>query len=220
MMDPVLPTTSPSTPQTQTQGTGGALGKNDFLRLLVAQLSNQDPLNPMDGTQFVSQLAQFSSVEQLTNLSDSVAQMALAQTASIGAQAVNFVGHSVLAKGSNFHLDGSNGATLGVVLPSNAASVKVTVYDASGKAVATRQVGPLQKGQPTFSFDGLGDDGNALPAGDYTFQVSATDGAGKPINASPLSRGVVQGVSYANGAPTLRVDGHDVSMGSVVEVGQ
>jgi flagellar basal-body rod modification protein FlgD len=213
------PGLSTTTTAAASPGVPGALGKEEFLKLLVAQLSHQDPLSPLQGTEFVAQLAQFSSLEQLVNLSDRVSALALAQTAAIGSQAVGFVGRSVTARGDRFRAGEPGGVSLGVELAGDAAAVKLTVLDSTGKVVATRDLGALAKGRRTLSFDGKDMNGNPLPAGEYTFRVEPTDAAGKTVEAVPLVRGTVDAVSYASGVPTLKVGGLEVPLAVVLEVG-
>lgn len=197
----------------------GELGRDQFLKLLVTQLANQDPLSPMQGTEFVAQLAQFSSLEQLMNVSSRVEALALSQTAAIGTQAVGFVGKSVVSRGGSFKLEEGGGTTaLSFELASAAQSGTLVVTDAQGKVVATREIGPQGAGRRTFDFDGKDASGNPLPAGSYSFRVEAKDGAGAAVEATSLSRGVVEAVVYSGGAPKLRVGGREVALGDVMEV--
>jgi flagellar basal-body rod modification protein FlgD len=216
-MDAIAPPGLSST-TSQSPAPSGTLGKHDFLRLLTAQLSHQDPLSPMQGTEFVAQLAQFSSLEQLWNLSDRVNALALAQTAAIGAQAVSFVGRTVTARGGSFRLDGAGGATLTMDLAQDASKVTITVVDSAGRTVATREIGALGKGRQTYAFDGRDRDGHLLPAGTYTFRVEAQDASGGRVEATALTRGTVDSVVYSGGAPTLKIGGVEVLLGDVMEV--
>jgi flagellar basal-body rod modification protein FlgD len=194
------------------------VGKEDFLKLLVAQLRSQDPLSPLQGSEFVAQLAQFSSLEQLVNLSDRVAALALAQTAAVLAQAVSFVGKTVTARGGAFRYEGTGEVTLHVDLAGDAATATLTVVDATGRPVASREIGPLGKGRRSIAFDGRDKEGNLLPAGTYTFRVDAKDAAGAPVDATTLIRGVVEAVLFTGGSPALRVGGRDLAFGDVMEV--
>ncbi len=109
------------------------MGKDDFLKMMIAQLKHQDPLNPMDGTAFTAQLAQFSSLEQLQNLNTQMTSFTQQQQALGNSQAVNFIGKQVLAKGNTVSVDG-NPVTLGYDLAGDAVSGQVQVYDAERAA--------------------------------------------------------------------------------------
>ena len=197
----------------------GDLGKDQFLKLLVTQLANQDPLSPMDGTAFVAQLAQFSGLEQLVNMSDRLQALALTQTAGIGAQAVSFVGKTMTSRGGAFTFaGGQEGVPLQAELAHDAATTTLMVVNEKGETVATRELGAMKAGRRTFDFDGRDKDGNALPAGKYTFRVEAKDGTGAVVEATALSRGVVEAIVYSGGVPRLRVGGREVSLGDVMEV--
>ena len=201
------------------------MGRDQFLKLLVTQLAHQDPLSPMQGTEFVAQLATFSSLEQQMNMSDRLQALALSQTASIGAQAVGFVGKGVIARGGSFALDAppAEGVRpaekLLIEAPAGGTSSAVlTVLDKDGNVVATRDLGPLKKGRNEIEFDGKDKDGNPLPAGSYTYRVEAKDAAGVAVEVTPLTRGLVEAVVYSGGAPTLKIGGRDVPLGEVMEV--
>jgi flagellar basal-body rod modification protein FlgD len=215
-MEPIAPPGLPT--PAAAQKAPGALGKDDFLRLLTAQLSHQDPLAPLEGTEFVAQLAQFSSLEQLVNLADRVNALALSQAAAIGAQAVGFVGRTVTARGDGFHLDGAGGATLSYDLAGDASQATLTVTDSAGRTVATRELGALARGRGSVAFDGRDRDGNPLPAGDYRFRMDARDAGGATVQVTLLTRGIVEAVVYSGGAPTLKIGGREVSLGDVTEV--
>lgn len=204
---------------TSTQAATSAMGRDQFLKLLVTQLANQDPMSPMQGTEFVAQLATFSSLEQQMNISDRIQALALSQTAAVGAQAVSFVGKEILAAGGHFDLAEGHGAQkLDVFTGGKSASGTLTVLDDKGNVVATRELGPLDAGKNQVDFDGLDKSGNPLKAGSYSFRVDAKDGAGVAVEATALTRGIVKAVVYSGGAPTLRVGTREVTLGEVMEV--
>ena len=197
-----------------------ALGKEDFLKLLVTQLSQQDPLSPTDSTQFVTQLSQFSSLEQLVNIKDGMDLLAVVQTAGSSAQMVSFIGKSV--KVSDQTLVWEEGQTSGNIdfkLEGDAKDVTVFIKDSTGKTVKTIEAGSLNEGPHQIAVDGKDNQGAAFAPGSYTFEVSAKDDKGADVNVSNTSTGVVSGVTFENGYPELVLsDGRKVQLGSVIEV--
>lgn len=218
MVDSVTSSTSAST-SSGLSGTG--LGKEDFLKLLVAQLSRQDPLNPQDGSAFVAQLAQFSSVEQLVNIRGGLDNLALAQQASTSAEVVGFIGRDVLAVGDGLHLGASGTATLEFELAGPAETVSVEVRDAKGKVVRTFDAGPHTTGVGTTTFDGKDANGIALPSGEYTFRVTAKDAEGDTVASQTHMGGKVTGVTFEAGYPQLILEGgRKLSLSDVIRVGE
>jgi len=197
-----------------------ALGRDDFLNMLVTQLQYQDPLNPMDSTDFTAQLAQFSSLEQLTNMSDQLKNLAAAQTALNNSQAVAYIGRTVLSEGNATQITDAQAEALQVSLEAPAAEVFVSVYDATGALRSTFSADAMAAGRGTIEWAGTDMDGNALPDGTYWFEVAAVDRAGDEVAASPLSSGRVSGVAFEDGVATLVVNGQSTPMASIVEVVQ
>jgi flagellar basal-body rod modification protein FlgD len=198
------------------------MGREDFLLLLVTQLSNQDPLNPMDGQEFAAQLAQFSSLEQLINLNDGMTAAAelnglLAQSINSGV-AAGLIGKQIEAIGNEFRFDGQTAQTVHFELDRAAGAVTVEVFDEAGRKVRTLDGGALGKGEQHLNWDGTGDDGAALPAGTYTFEVRATDGAGATVAVTPLMRGTVDRVTFSQGGILLWIGDESVAMGNVRSV--
>jgi flagellar basal-body rod modification protein FlgD len=196
----------------------GALGKDEFLRLLTAQMTNQDPLEPMDNTEFVAQLAQFSSLEQMMNIGSSVEQLALAQAVANGSNMVSFIGKEVTYMGDGFQVDGSGSHDLAVDLAGDASKVTVSIYDESGELVRSFETGAISEGNQTINWDGTDENGQPVDEGHYTFKVSAEDKDGNAVEITTRQRGKVEGVSYASGYPELVINGERVPVGQVVEV--
>ena len=185
------------------RGSGGSLMEKDsFMKLLVTQLSNQDPMSPSDPTQFVSQLAQFTSLEQLVSVNEGLNVIAMTEAAATSAQMVSYVGKDVVVADDKLYLDGS-GADQNVVfnLESNAAEVTVTITNAQGDVVRTMNLGSESAGQVNVTFDGRDDDGDVLPEGTYTYSVTANDKDGEAIGVNKMSRGHVTSVVFENGYP-------------------
>ncbi len=149
------------------------LGKDDFLKLLVTQLQNQDPLNPTDSTEFVSQLAQFSSLEQLSNVNDNLKIVQLFDQSINNAQAVNFVGKTIKASGSMFELGSGETHEIQYQLGEDAATVYVSIVNASGETVRKIEMDQMTAGDQSVVWDGKDENGNAVSAGTYSFSVQA-----------------------------------------------
>lgn len=196
----------------------GELGRDDFLNLLVTQLQYQDPLNPMDSADFTAQLAQFSSLEQLTNMNEQLGAMATAQAALNNSQAVAYIGRTVLSEGKATRIVDGQTEPLQVSLDAPASEVFVSVYDASGALRSTFSADAMPAGRGSIEWTGTDMDENPLPDGSYWFEVAAVDGAGNEVAAAPMSSGRVTGVAFQDGAARLVVNGQSVPLESIIEV--
>jgi len=198
---------SNSTSSTSSSSTS-SLGQDAFLQLLVTQLEYQDPLNPMDDKDFVAELAQFSSLEQLTEINSGIDGLK-----SIGEEqemigAVNFMGKTVDATGTALYL--SNGSATGVTftLPDNAATCLVNVLDSSGDIVRTVDMGETAAGEVSFTWDGKDYDGNICDDGLYQIAVTATDADGNTETVTSTMTGTVCGVKQSSGTYYLNIGGN------------
>ena len=194
------------------------LGKEDFLKLLVAQLQNQDPLNPMESTEFTAQLAQFSSLEQLTNMNKNLEYLRLYQASINNAQAVNFIGKTVKASGNSINVKDGALNQIQFNLAGDAADVNVYVYDSSDNLVKTINCGSLSDGEQSIEWDGTNDNGETVSDGTYTFKVSATDTSGETVEASTYMTVEVTGVTYKEGNAYLLAGDIEISMSDIIEV--
>jgi flagellar basal-body rod modification protein FlgD len=176
---------------TATSSTADA--QNKFLTLLVTQMKNQDPLNPMDNSQVTSQLAQLSTVSGIDKLNTTLSSFVSSMQSDQAVGASNMIGRGVLSPGSTAQLSGG-AAPIGVDLASPADNVKVTIHDAAGHVVRTMDLGAFAAGTQTSTWDGKTDSGATSPDGKYTFDVAATQ-AGNTIGATAMSFGVVASVS-------------------------
>lgn len=167
--------------------------QNRFLTLLVAQLENQDPLNPLDNTELTSQLAQLSTVQGIEELNTTLTSLvsSLGETQTV--QAASLIGNTVLVPGSNLTLSDSE-AYAGVYLASAADTVTVKVYDSSGNLVQTQSLGEASAGSLLFTWDGSTSSGTTAEDGSYTFKVTASkDGAS--VTATALHLGTVSALT-------------------------
>ncbi|MDL1862478.1 flagellar hook assembly protein FlgD [Betaproteobacteria bacterium PRO7] len=192
-------------------GTAGARNAskelNDrFLKLLVAQMNNQDPLNPLDNAQVTSQMAQINTVTGINNLSETVAQM-VAQFAQLQSlQAAQLTGRSVMVAGSDMTLGAEGDVQAGFELQVPADSVKVEVRDANGLVVREITLGAAKEGIQRFAWDGTTSAGARAAAGRYTFGIKAT-ASGKEIDATALTVRQVEGVLQNAGTVSLILSG-------------
>jgi flagellar basal-body rod modification protein FlgD len=197
-------TTATASASTSATKTADIMGKEDFLTLLVAQLKNQDPLNPDDPTEFTAQLAQFSSLEQLYNLNESMTGLTTAQANSEKLAALSLIGKEVSYNGSKFTYDGTP-VSVGYQLDGTATSVTLSLQDANGKTVKTLQAADteLTAGNHFITWDGTDLDGNPVAAGSYKIVLKATaSGKDASVAAAPLISSEVIGVDLSNGMLT------------------
>jgi flagellar basal-body rod modification protein FlgD len=185
---------------------GSTLGTEDFLTLLVAQLENQNPLDPTDTSSFTDQLAQYTQVEQLINLNDKMDAMLEETTESESTvNATDYIGMQVTGEANTMTIaDGS--VTSGYYTLSDAAEVAVVISDDDGNVVTTLFNGQQEAGSFNLTWDGTDDSGNAVDEGTYTYAVMANTGSGYEALSSTIT-GTVDSVVYQNGTASLVVDG-------------
>ena len=150
------------------------LGKNEFLELLVAQLNNQNPLEPQENGEFIAQLAQFSQVEGIEKLNTSMGSLLSGYQSSQALQASSLVGRKVIVPTEKAVVDTSETLKGSLVLPVTSSNVYVNVYDSAGKAVSRVNLGQQAAGNVSFMWDGKDSSGNLLPPGTYKFEAQAT----------------------------------------------
>jgi flagellar basal-body rod modification protein FlgD len=197
------------------------LGKNEFLKLLTAQLANQDPLSPMDSQAFVAQLAQFSSVEQLQGLGSRLDTLLLAQASANQLNTASLVGKEIRFRSDSVTVTEPGAKTsFELSLEAKADETSIVISDSTGKVVRTLKPGKLGAGTTALEWDGLDSHGNPVPAGDYTVTVHAnlSDAARTEVGSSLSIRGVVAAVTFENQAPELIVNGRHVKMSDVIQI--
>jgi flagellar basal-body rod modification protein FlgD len=195
------------------------LGKDAFLKLLTAQLANQDPLEPVDNQAFIAQLAQFSSLEQLQGVSSRLDSLLQATNSSTQIGTASLVGKEVTYRASSVDLTEGERPTLKADV-SGPATVTALIRDGSGRAVRAVVVQAQAAGTVDLGWDGKDADGNDLPTGSYSVSVSARAADGTSVDAQAVSGGTVQGVSYTGSTPALLVGSSAVQMSDVLSVVQ
>ncbi len=178
-----------------------------FLTLLVTQLQNQDPLNPMDNAQVTSQMAQLSTVHGIAQLNSTLQSLSGQLDKSQSMQAAGLIGKGVLVPGSKVALGGQGdirqAMPFGIDVVAAAEQVVVTLLDASGQAVHHQELGPLAAGVVSLSWDGTGEGGVQLPDGAYFIQAQAVSERGMPVPVTPLTYGTVSSVNYGPGGARI-----------------
>lgn len=196
---------------TRSQASSGLASRNiaevgdRFLKLLVTQMQNQDPLNPLDNAEITSQLAQLSTVEGIDKLNTSMSALSTQFRASQALQGAGLIGRSVLAAGTQLEL-GEAGAAGAVDLAAKADLVRVDILDAGGKIVRSLELGAQEAGMARFTWDGKDSAGNALAAGVYDFAVTAS-AAGQTVAADAYALAKVLSVAVRDSGLDMELSG-------------
>ncbi|MFN9576810.1 MAG: flagellar hook assembly protein FlgD [Gemmatimonadota bacterium] len=219
MTAPVIPAaTAGTTAAPAGRNPKSVLGKDEFLKLLVAQLKNQDPTNPMDGQQMAAQLAQFSSVEQLIAINEKLGAQATTDDATAKAisnsTANAAIGKTVTALGNQVELPAADARVRGIVQGTGQGTL--SLRDANGTIVARRDLGLVRAGDQSFA---LGDLAAGLPAGTYTWQLDVRTAQGATVPVTPFITGRVTGVEYGPGGAMLVAGRLRIPVGTVVSLG-
>ena len=197
-----------------------ALDKDAFLKLLVAQLSHQDPLKPTEGTEFVAQLSQFAMVEQSIAQSAKLDILSVQMTGLASNEATALVGKDVTVRGTGIAFDGVSATGASVNLDAPAQKVTVRIQDPAGKTVRTIEIGPRGAGAMPIVWDGKDDAGQPVAKGTYGIKVEARTADGKPVSTTQDVSGKVIKVSFEKGYPELVLDsGVTAPISELVSVG-
>jgi flagellar basal-body rod modification protein FlgD len=188
------------------------LGKDDFMKMLLAQLQNQDPLNPMDSKDFTAQLAQFSSLEQLNNLNTTMSSLPSYLQSLGNAQMANLIGDNAVANGNVINATGSS-ANISFSLPQDVQNGTVKIYNENGALVDTLQIGSRKTGTNTMTWDC-----SKFSSGKYTYQISAVDSKSNAVNVSTLMSGMITGASFKDNEAYLTINGQDVAFSDIVSI--
>jgi flagellar basal-body rod modification protein FlgD len=222
LLNNVNGTTGSSTSSTSTanNSTSAASLQSTFLQLLVTQLQNQDPTNPMDSSQMTSQLAQINTVSGISQLNTTLSSLATQLTAQQQQNSANLIGTTVLTPGNSVTVNSSGAITpFGLTLSGAATNVQVTVTNSAGQVVNTISLGKEAAGTVPVSWTPVDASGNTLPAGTYTISASATI-SGSSATPSTLTGSVVEGViPQSSGTPNLILsNGNTVGMSTVAGI--
>ncbi len=197
-----------------------ALGQQEFLHLLVAQMRNQDPINPLDGAEFAAQLAQFNTVEQLIHLNQGMGLLQTSQelmsSSMTNSMAASLAGKDIRALSSEVRL-GSGDADVRYRLNNSASNVEIIVRSSSGAEVRREVIGGASAGDHTWRWDGRNDAGERLAEGLYRIEIQAGND-GDPVGVLTYAEGAVEKVRFTGQGIFLHVNGVDIPIGDVEEV--
>ncbi|MDF1545416.1 MAG: flagellar hook capping FlgD N-terminal domain-containing protein [bacterium] len=200
-------------------GSMQSLGKDEFLQLLVAKLEYQDPLDPMQDEDFVAQLAQFSSLEQMNNISEGIAtsnEWDYLQMQSINnTMAAGLIGKDVTASYSGLYFDGETEPQISYETGQFASEVTITIKDDLGTVVNTITKKNVESGINGFKWDGKNSFGNRVTEGSYSVEVTAVDASGGTFKPSLSLTGKVDEIRYRDGVAYLIVSGSEIPMGDI-----
>ncbi|MBT5633008.1 MAG: hypothetical protein HOJ13_09795 [Nitrospina sp.] len=217
-----MPIINPISTTSTTEGiaaTGdSSLGKNDFLQILVAQLEAQDPLSPMEGQEFASQLAQFSSLEQLTNVNTNLETSQAFDIALSNNSSISLIGKTVDAPGNTIDLESGEVESLSFSLDNDATSTTIDIFDSTGAKVSTVDLGAQASGLHQFVWNGTNTSGELLPAGNYTFNVTASDSTGNFVSTNTFSAGLVTDIIFEEGQAFAIVNGQKLAVNQISKV--
>lgn len=208
------PTPPPPNPK------GDMSSQDTFMKLLVAELKNQDPMDPMQSRDMVAQLATLSSVQKLNSIDEKLGGLQKDSVSGSSLQSANLIGKTVTAKTNRLTLNSLSSSVGGYRLQGDANSVQVAIVDSSGQTVRTLNLDKQAAGNKTFEWDGRDVTGRRMPNGKYLFQVTAADAAGAPVLTTSEVSGPVTEVTYTNGAPEVVVGDVHVGISDVTSVAQ
>ena len=206
-VDSLLSSTSGSSASSTTGKSSSGLGMDAFLQLLVTQLQYQDPLSPMDDKEFVAELAQFSSLEQLTEINSGIEGLTTLTQEQQMIGAVNFIGKTIDATGTAVSVEDGAATSVTFTLPEDANTCLINILDSSKNIVRTVDIGAKTAGEVEFQWDGKDYDGNAVEDGQYQVAVTATNADGDAMKVSSTMRGKVVGIQQVNGSYYLDIGG-------------
>lgn len=214
-----------STQATATAATGSlaskkSMGKDDFMKLLVAQLEHQNPLEPLKGTEFTGQLAQFSAVEQAFKTNETLQSINDSNVQLNASLALNMIGKQVEAGGNQISLGSAGSSTISFSLANQAAQAEIAVYDAAGELVTKITLENVAAGRQEVVWNGQDANGNQVPSGNYNYQVTAKDANGDDVAVTTYTQGVIDGIGYEGGNIYATIGDRRVPVDSITEIRQ
>jgi len=202
-----------------TDTASSSMDGDDFLTILVAQLENQDPFNSTDPAEMIGQLTQFSILEQLTSMNETMTSTLSALTLQTATSSVSYIGKTVMASGYSLDVEDGTASSSTYTLDEDVESLSAYIYDEDGSLVRTVELGATSAGEYDFQWDGKDDDGNTVDDGTYSLAIAGLDAEGEDVVASTTISGVVNGVSVESGSVMLTLkDGREVALANVKSV--
>ncbi len=183
-----------------------SLGQEDFLTLMMTQLRNQDPFKPMENGEFLGQMAQFSSVNGITELKNSFADLSEALMGNQTLEATNLIGKSVLTTGNEVRIQTGGNVSGAISLPASSGTTSVGIYDQQGRLVRKLDLGPHAAGTQRFEWDGRTQSGGVAPAGTYLFAAEMQEVNGTTVQAETLIASKIVSVDLTGGKLRVNTD--------------
>ena len=213
---------SSTTSSSTTVSSNSVMGKDSFLKLLLTQLQNQDPLNPMESYEFTGQLAQFTSIEQLADIKSLLEESTKSNQSLIDTVAstlsVELIGKEVSINTTSINFDGKNSVKFSFDVPTEAVTLGVSIYDTNGNLVKNLDMSSFEHGTNTVEWDGKDSNGEVVEEGTYVLSVAYKNEAGDTYNVETYINGKITGVKYKNGETYFVINGNEISFKNLREI--
>jgi flagellar basal-body rod modification protein FlgD len=208
-----------SSSSTESTSDSSTLDKDAFLKLLITELQNQNPLEPMDNQDFVNQMVQFQNMEQMSNMSESLQSFLGTLSSTTKLQASSVVGKYAVIEGNEMEL--SSGYTQQILYSMDSeGTVMITIEDENGTVVRTELLGYKEAGLQTYQWDGMNDYGATMEDGTYTYQLSTIDENGNQSEFGGVTGGIVQAVQYIDDDIYVIINGESYSFENIIEISE
>ena len=195
------------------------MGKDAFMKLMLEQMKQQDPTNPLKSHEMAAQLAQFTSLEQLSNINTNIEQLRQGQEPNNNFQALNFIGKKISGDGSKIiRSDGDKAHDIRFDLKGDAAKVNISITDMNGIELKKIEMNGLKKGENEAFWDGVAENGQPLRAGEYRVKFEAIAEGGKKLAVDTKFEGKVTGVNFTGDGPVLLVGNKSVRMTEIKKI--
>ncbi len=194
------------------------LDRTTFLRLLTTQLQNQDPMNPMNNEEMVSQLATFASLEQLMAMKESMDAVNMGMSSMNNVAMADLMGKDVVARGNGVHYDGSGDQDLHYDAGRTLEGMICNIYNDNGKMIRTVEVGDVVPGEGSLIWDGRDSTGKRVDEGNYNIKFVARDSSGDFVQVDGLVVGQITEMDYSSGQPQPSVDGIPIELGDIIRM--
>ena len=211
---------SSATTTSSTKDSNDLVSQEEFLKLLVTQLQNQDPLNPSDTAEFTSQLTQFSSLEQLINMNSGLDTLAGIQNQTSLISASGFIGQQAQVTGDALTIQDGSANAVYYDLARDSTATTMNVYDANDNLVAVVDLGRQSAGEKSIQWNGHDANGDTVADGSYHFEIVGQDAQGTAIDANTSFNGLVSGVRYTNDGTMLIMNGKEYPLSNMIGVTQ
>ncbi len=212
---------APSNSTSPAPAASSALDKDDFLKLLVTQLQHQDPLNPLDDKEFIAQLAQFSSLEQMHNIAAAIGTLNETVSRQDSLSAASYIGKSVVAEGNTITKMDAGMTPIYFTLNNAASTVSINVYDQHGNIVKTERLNAMQAGEYTFTWDGTDYNGKQAANGQYSVYFSAEGAKGSAVLVDTEVTGTITGISKTSEGTYFKLsDGRTIGFEDITMIAE